>query len=55
MGEVIQGLIARNYSPAYERAWVEYSAGHIDVDTAIERTHWVRVSARIKRETGYEV
>jgi hypothetical protein len=50
-----QQIIEKHYAPACDRIWSEVAAGLIDTDQAIERQHslWLRVAARIKRETGY--
>jgi hypothetical protein len=54
---VIQDLIDRYYSTAYERIWAQFDRGEIEVDEALRRTEaaWDKAAARILRDTGYSI
>jgi hypothetical protein len=54
---VIQALIDRYYSAAYEKIWARHESGLIGAETALQQaqTAWERAAARILRETGYSI
>jgi hypothetical protein len=54
---VIQDLVDRYYSVAYERIWAQFDRGEIEIEEALRRTEaaWDKAAARILRDTGYTV